>query len=112
MVWTPHMLAGRLQLEVGAPGDGSCGPRVSFSLEMDDEPPAEHYDIPETMEGVRCSSANNARMVAIAKPIGVSILGLPIQVFFSGVCFRLPAPPSGCHGGGLGGPMFRLTRSL
>ena len=85
------------------------GPRVPLGLEMDDEPPAEQYDIPETIDGVRCSLE-----VAYGKACRT------LHLWVAAVCFFcLLAPPSGCHdgrspqkSGGLCGTMFRPSWSF
>ena len=73
---------GELQLEVVQ--KELCWPRVPLGLEMDDETAAEQCDIPETVEGVRCSLEGHRgrgtrcltmpRAVTLAKRIGVSHL--------------------------------------
>ena len=83
-------------------------------------PPAEQHDIPETIEGVRCSfevprghgtrgSAYRARTVTNEKPIGVSFfglrsLGLLQRCMFevAGSAERMSWPPIATNSGGLG----------
>ena len=82
-------------MKVAQQETGICGPRVRLGLEMDDEPPAEQYDIPETI-GCGVPQAWNAWSPrTMAQPIGVCI---------SGPCFaeRMSWPLIATKSGGLG----------